>query len=382
LKKLLLWMIALAALPGAALQAQPVTGSWQGTLKAGQDLRIVIKISLEDDNLKATLYSIDQPAPGIPASAITKDGLSIKMTVAAINGSYEGKLSGDGKSIVGTWNQGAPLPLTLVRATPETAWTIPEPPPPPKVMPAEAKPVFEVATIKPSNPATPGFSILVGRRGAPANSLTTTNTTLNDLIKFAYGLHPRQIVGGPGWSESDKFDVMGKPDLDGIPNVEQLKMMMQKLLAERFQLTFHHEKKDLSVYAITVVKAGIKMTKEEGNPNGLPGFMGGGVRGLNVRNATMAEFASMLQASTLDQPVVDQTGLGSARYNFILKWTPDGPQPQLGGAGPNAPPPADNADAPPDLFTAFQQQLGLKLESTKAPVDVLVIDKVEKPSDN
>ena len=80
--------------------------------------------------------------------------------------------------------------------------------------------------------------------------------------------------------------------------------------------------------------------------------------------------------------MVDQTGLGSAKYDFILKWTPDASQSQLGDPRPNVPLPADNPDAPPDLFTAFQQQLGLKLESTKAPVDVLVIDRVEKPSAN
>jgi uncharacterized protein (TIGR03435 family) len=91
----------------------------------------------------------------------------------------------------------------------------------------------------------------------------------------------------------------------------------------------------------------------------------------------MTEFASVLQASgnILARPVVDQTGLGSARYDFMLTWTPDAPQ-------PNAPAPVDNTAAPPDLFTAFQQQLGLKLESTKAPVDVLVIDRAEKSSEN
>jgi uncharacterized protein (TIGR03435 family) len=296
------------------------------------------------------------------------------MTVAAINGSYEGKLSADGNSINGTWTQGAPLPLNLARATPETAWTIPEPPPPPKLMAADANPSFDVATVKPSKPEE-RFSILVNRSGL----LTTTDTSLGDLIKFAYDLHPRQITGAPAWFETEKFDVTGKPDLEGIPNGTQLKKMMQKMLQERFELTFHHDKKDLTVYAITVVKTGVKMTKSE-NPGNLPGF-GRGPQGVNVRNATMAEFASVLQANTLvnlDQPVVDQTGLGSVRYDFTLKFTPDASQ----IVGPPPPAAADNADAPPDLFTAFQQQLGLKLESTKAPVDVMVIDSVEKPSAN
>ena len=110
--------------------------------------------------------------------------------------------------------------------------------------------------------------------------------------------------------------------------------------------------------------------------------MGGGPQGLIVRNATIAEFAAMLQANILELPVVDQTGLGAARWDFTLKWTPDPGQRQLGAPDGNAPPAAADPDAPPDLFAAFLQQLGLKLESTKAPVDVLVIDHVEKPSAN
>ena len=98
-----------------------------------------------------------------------------------------------------------------------------------------------------------------------------------------------------------------------------------------------------------------------------------------ARNATMAEFAGVMQSAVLDRPVVDQTGL-PGRYDFLLRWTPD--EFQFGGLGIRVPPPADNADAPPDLYTAIQQQLGLKLESTKAPAEVLVIEHVEKPSEN
>ena len=92
----------------------------------------------------------------------------------------------------------------------------------------------------------------------------------------------------------------------------------------------------------------------------------------------MTEFARVLMASILDRPAVDRTGLGSTRYDLAMKWTPDASQLEPGGAEH----PSDNADAPPDLFTAFQEQLGLKLESTKAAVDVLVVDRAEKPSEN
>ena len=378
MKRLMLSMIALAALPAGALQAQNMAGSWQGTLQAatGRQLRIVIKIALDDDKLKAVLYSIDQPGPGIPASAITKNGSAIKMTIAALNGNYEGKVSADGNSIAGTWTQGgAPAPLNLARATPETAWAIPDPPPPPVRMAANANPAFEVATIKPSDPARPGKLFTV--RG---QDVVTINTTLSDLITMAYDLHPRQITGAPAWLESEKFDVTGRPDVPGQPNVAQIKIMIQKLLADRFQLKFHREKKELAVYALTVGKTGKKFAKSERDPNSLPGlFFRGPGTNLNVTNATMAEFASLMQSAVLDKPVADQTGL-SEKYDFILKWTPD--PGQLQGLGGPPPPPADNADAPPDLFTAIQQQLGLKLDSTKAPVDVLSIDRVEKPSAN
>lgn len=375
----LVMIIALAALSGGALFAQNITGSWQGTLKAGpQGLRLVIKISLDNDKLKAVTYSIDQGGQPIPVSAITKDGSTIKMTVAAINGSYEGKLSADANSITGTWTQGMPLPLNLTRATAETAWTIPEPPPPPKRMAADANPAFEVATIKPSDPARPGKLFTV--RG---QDVITINTTLSDLITMSYNLHPKQLTGGPAWMESDKFDVTGKPDTPGQPNTDQLKMMIQKLLANRFELAFHREKKELSVYAITAVKTGAKLKKSESDPSSLPGlFFGRAPNGMsfNVRNATLAEVASVLQGNVLDKPVVNQTGLNE-KYDFTLTFTPDAGQ--MAGFGPAPPAPATaDLDAAPDLFTAFQQQLGLKLESTKAPVDVLVIDKVEKPSAN
>ena len=381
MKKLLLWTCALAAGP-IALFAQNITGSWQGTLQGpqGRSLRLIVKVTRADDeSLKAVLYSIDQ-AGGQPinATSATLQGSAFKMTIAGIGGTYEGKMNADGASITGTWSQGgAPAPLVLARATPETAWTIPDPPPPPKLMAADANPAFEVATIKPANPDTPGASMLVGRGGG--NLFTTTNSTANDLITFAYGLHARQVTGGPAWLESEKFDISAKPDQAGVPNLTQLRTMVQKMLADRFQLAFHRDKKELSAYVLTVSKTGPKMAKTEGTTGVLPGFGGRGPGNIIVRNATMEEFASFLQSRILERPVVDQTGL-TVRYDFTLLWTPDSAQ--LAALGPNAPPVATNPDAPPDLFAAMQQQLGLKIESAKTPVEVLVIDKVEKPSGN
>jgi len=306
-------------------------------------------------------------------------GQTVKFAIAVIGGTYEGKLANtDGTSITGFWSQGGaqgpgPIALDLTLANDKTAWAIPDPPPPVVPMAADASPGFEVATIKPSNPDTPGKLFRLNGR-----NFSTINTTVNDLITYAYGLHARQITGGPPWFETEKFDLAGIPDKPGSPNQQQLKIMMQKLLADRFQLKFHKEKKELTVFAITVGKTGPKLTKSEGDPNAPPGMLFRGLGNLPVRNATMADFAGVMQAAVLDRPVVDQTGL-AGRWDFALNWAPD--ETQFGAMGVKVPPPADN-ETRPNLFNAFQEQLGLKLESTKAQVDVIVIDHVEKPSAN
>ena len=203
MKKLMLGIIASAMLSGGASLAQDIAGAWQGTLHAQSDLRTVIKISkVEGGVQKATLYSIDQGGMGI-AATVTRQGSTVKISVPAIGGTYEGKLDSDGTTIVGNWTQGdKPLPLNLKLATSGTAWEIPVPPPPPKPMRADADPVFEVATIKPSPPEEQGKYFTVrGRR------FMTGNTTLSNFITFAYGLHPRQVTGGPSWLETAKYDL-------------------------------------------------------------------------------------------------------------------------------------------------------------------------------
>lgn len=367
-------LVALVAVSAGTLRAQDVAATWQGTLQAGgQALRIVIKITNEG-GLKAVMYSLDQGGAGLPGT-VAVDGSVVKISMPGIGGAYEGRLNADGRSLSGTWSQGGgSLPLTLARATAETAWAVPAGAARPVPMAATATPSFEVATIKPSRPDTPGKLITVRGR-----MIVTVNTTVSDLATFAYGLHPKQLAGGPSWLESDKFDLNGEPDTPGVPNTNQLRGMLQKLLTDRFKFAFHHDKRELSVYALTVLKSGHKLTKNDTNPNGLPGlfFRGPGV--FPVTNATMADFAGTMQAVVLDRPVVDQTGL-AGRYDFTLTWTPD--ETQFGGRGGGLAPPADPSTAPPGLFTAIQEQLGLKFESTKEPVDVLVVDHVEKPTEN
>ncbi|MGA9670343.1 MAG: TIGR03435 family protein, partial [Terracidiphilus sp.] len=189
----------------------------------------------------------------------------------------------------------------------------------------------------------------------------------------------KQVIGLPEWADSDKFDIDGKPDGEGAPSGKQWDIMIQKLLADRFKLTFHKDKKELSVYVLSVSKTGAKMTKNDSAPNGLPALFFQGLGKLNVRNALMTDFTGLMQSAVLDRPVLDQTGL-AGRFDFSLNWTPD--DSQFAGMGARVPPPTDSADAPPNLYTAIQEQIGLKLDATKAPADVMVIDHVEKPSAN
>lgn len=363
-----------------AQSAQDITGIWQGTLhipQANRDLRIVDKISKDDKGaLKVLDYSIDQGGQPLPATKASFDAGVLKFSIEGIGGSFEGKISPDGQTITGTWTQGpGSLPLNLARTSPDGAWPIPEPP---KPMAANANPSFEVATIKPSDPSQRGKGF--GFRGT---HFRTLNTNMNDLIAFAYGLHTKQIIGAPDWFGAELFDIDGVPDTPGQPSLHQMELMVQKLLADRCELKFHHEQRELSVYAVRLASGGAKMTKTTAGPNDPQGFGFRGLGDLVVRNMNMSEFASWMQSGVMDKPVVDQTGLKD-KYDFTLKWTPDDSQfAQFRGAVAPAPQPAgDNPNAPPSLYTAVQEQLGLKIEAAKAPDDVIVIDHVEKPSAN
>ncbi len=375
MKKLMVWVVASMLFAGAGAWAQDVTGTWQGTLAAGKGLRTIVKISKDDGKLKSVFYSIDQGGQPIPVTKTTLDGSTLLFSISGLDLTYAGKVSSDGNTITGTSTQGGQgLALNLTRATPDTAWAIPEPPPKLKPMAADANPSFDVATIKPSKPGTvgPGYRFQQRRFG-------TVGTTVADMVSWAYGVHAKQFAGGPAWLLTDRFDISAQPDGEGQPNADQWKLMLEKLLTERFQLRFHKEKRELSVYVLTVAKGGPKLAKSDADGSGPTGIGFMQLGQLSAGNATIADFAGAMQSVALDRPVVDQTGL-QGKYNFALKWTPD--DSQFGGLGIKVPPPTDAADAPPGLFTAIQDQIGLKLEATRAPVDVMVIDKVEKPTEN
>ena len=360
--------------PAAATNG--IAGTWQGTLHLQRDLRVVVKITSDESGaLKATMYSLDQGGQPIPATSASFADGQLKFGIQIMDGSYLGKMSGDGKSIAGNWTQfGNATPLVLERATPETEWTIPEAAPRVPPMAADAKPGIEVATVKPSQPSEQRrFITFRGRE------IVIIGFTTNDVIKFAYNVQEKQILNGPEWLGSDRFDINAQPDQPGMPNPEQFRMILQKLLAERFALKFRNDKKEMSAYVLTVGKDGPKMTKAT-DPSGLPGLFFGPLGTFHVANATMGDVCGVLQSAVLDRPVVDHTGL-DGKWNFLLKWTPD--ESQFAGLGVKVPPPpADATDAPPPLFTAIQEQLDMKLDAQKTAVDVMMIDHIEKPSAN
>jgi uncharacterized protein (TIGR03435 family) len=188
---------------------------------------------------------------------------------------------------------------------------------------------------------------------------------------FAYGIYSKQIANAAGWLETDKYDVTLLQAGEGQPSDAQLKRMVSKMLSDRVRLTIHHEKRDLPVFRIVTLKAGTKLV-DSVNPDGPAVWGGGGRVGMMiVKSATIADLAGFIQRYfDIGQPVIDSRGL-SRKYDFTLRWTPDDRR-NTGGA----------TDEFPDFFTAIEQQLGLKLETVTESVDVLVIDHVEKPTEN
>jgi uncharacterized protein (TIGR03435 family) len=237
-----------------------------------------------------------------------------------------------------------------------------------KAMAGDADPDWEVATVKASDPSGMGRQHihLQGRH------VLLADTTVEEFLLLGYGVQKSQLVGEPEWVKTTRWNVDGVSNMDSQPSWKQLQGMIQKILAERFGLQLHHEQRELPVFALTVAKGGPKMIANTSDPNGWLQQQNGGTDGRHVeslKNTSMADLALILQFH-VDRPVVDQTGL-KGRYDFKLQWTVDD------GDAQTAEP-----DAPPGLFTAIQEQIGLKLERVKAPTDALVIDKVEKPGAN
>ena len=227
---------------------------------------------------------------------------------------------------------------------------------------AQSPQQFEVAAIRPNlagSTAGTSFNLFAGGR------LKITNEPIKLLLRVAFELQNVQIVGGPAWLDTDRYDIEAKTGRPEKLERGQLKPLLQSLLAERFHLKFHRETRELNVYALMLAKDGPKFKpKGEGDVSAMNTHSGPGKSQVTATAVSLDLLAGYL-GNRLGRIVLDKTGLNDA-YNFTLEWTPD-----------EAP-----ESAAPSLVTALREQLGLRLESQKSPVEVLVIDSLQKPSEN
>lgn len=246
------------------------------------------------------------------------------------------------------------------------------------------RPEFAVVSVKPNNTGCcVGYGI--GRGGAHG-----TYVSLKMLIGLAYQIPPFRISAGPSWSASDRFDVACKADESAADN-SRLRTMLQAMLEDRFKLKLHRETRQSAVYTLEVVKGGpkIRSSSDQRSPDDArPGQPGEGPPrgsllvgdGLVIANAAALEQLATQLMLRLGRPVIDRTGL-IGRFDFELHWSPDRPgAPPVpdAGAPEGSPLPSDA----PSLFTAIQEQLGLRLAPANGPVDFLVIDHAERPGAN
>lgn len=261
-----------------------------------------------------------------------------------------------------------------------------------------ARPQFEVASIKPNHSADMRMGISL----EPGGRLVATNVPIRFLFQFAYELKDNQVSGLPSWADSARFDITAKPESGAGIKSDDIRVMVQGLLADRFQLTFHKETKEMPIYALVVSKSGLKMEVSKGNADfgddpkprpepgpgrgrggqGLGGGGGEGIRmsrgelkGANVKVDMIADQLSRV----VGRVVVDKTGL-TGDYDFTLKYTPEGASPMPRPDAAEATPASESQTA--SIFVAIQEQLGLKLEAQKGPVDLYIVDRLEKPSEN
>jgi uncharacterized protein (TIGR03435 family) len=249
---------------------------------------------------------------------------------------------------------------------------------------------FEVASIKPANPDAQGSSI----QFMPGGGLKMTGVPLRNMITFAYDVRDFQISGGPGWVGTEQFDIMARSDAESAKGLEDIAKMtdaqrktvreqmgerLRALLADRFQLVVHKETKDQPIYALVVSKNGAKLKEAKA--------VEGARQGMSMNRGRLEGFAAPMEmlgqtlSNVTARPVIDKTGL-TAKYDFVLEWTPEaGADARAQGFGNGVTEPAP-APGGPTIFTALQEQLGLRLESQKGPVPNIVIDRAEKPSEN
>ena len=236
---------------------------------------------------------------------------------------------------------------------------------------AAPSPVFDAASIKPAKSGDMRGSTFAF---TPGGGMKVTNGTLKGLIESAYNVRDFQIAVGPGWLDSDRYDLVAEtaPSDRIASDISDTRRRLQSLLAERFQLIVRRETKELPVYMLAAGKNGSRLmeSRASNGPSSSPSGIQRECGRMTGTNASVADLIVMLSRQ-LDRPVIDRTGL-SGKYDFQFEWVPDtGPCAATadGGSGPS-------------IFTALQERLGLKLDSTKGPVDVILVDRAEKVSEN
>jgi len=221
-------------------------------------------------------------------------------------------------------------------------------------------PAFDAASIKPSAPGAIGSTY-----GFQKGGINVHNGTLKGLIEMAYGVRDFQISGGPGWLDSAQYNIVAKgPD----EPVAAMRLRVQSLLAERFGLQFHRETREIAEYALTLGKNGSKLARASSETASGPAGIHmtcGQMTGTHAGISGLTVYLSRL----FDRPVVDRTALTGV-YDFQLRWTPD--TACADGAGTDG----------PSIFTAVQEQLGLKLETIRGPMEMIVVDRAERASAN
>lgn len=257
---------------------------------------------------------------------------------------------------------------------------------------------FEAASVKPNTSGDPGGNL----RRQPGGRVNAVNMPLRTLVTFAYQVQPFMLVGGPGWMATDRFDIVAKLEGDPPPTLpgsgpDALSLAMRALLADRFRLRVHRETRDVDIYALVMARPGgnpglaLKPSTQDCSPQGLQARRGGppppavngappvfcgmqiGPGRIQFGGFPLSQFASGI-AGLVGRVVVDRTGL-TGNWDFELMFAAAPPR---GPLAPGADVPAPDPDAP-SIFTAVQEQLGLKLEATKGPVELLIIDSVERP---
>jgi bla regulator protein BlaR1 len=236
---------------------------------------------------------------------------------------------------------------------------------------AQTPPAFEVVSIKPNRTGARSS----GFHRAGGGNLNAINVTLKTLIGYAYDVRGYQISGGPPWIDSERYDILAKPEgteLDSrTARVELMRHRVQALLADRFQLTITKTTKELPMFTLVVAKNGPKLTRAKGDDRDM--VTNG--HHLTCRTTSMESLAKNFLQGELGRFVADRTGL-KGEFDFTLDWAPQEGEPRQSDGEPSTVPEGAS------LFMALQEQLGLKLEPTKGPVEILVVDHAERASEN